>query len=403
MRKEVSVIFISILIFWLIFAPKSAIIQDSGWITNSICLFLVLYVFRDLKYIFIGRNRTFNLLLLAYLATSVYSIYYNADTIGKYELTPLSRDSEALPQGTTTIKYLLYYSIGVFASSLYIQRISNTKYIKTLLKTFIILFLIVLIPTYGEVLITPIEKGVLTEYSIGNKFTIGYCQLFLCTLYYLLHPYLSNKKHKYCLLFLVLWMTHTSIISQCSTMIMGALIFMILSLFTSDALLNRFASAKSIIISILVFNIGFFFFVTWILQFEFIQYFIENVLQRDLSLTGRVQIYMDIAEAFAESPWIGQGYGNSIVVAKYYTDAYDTQNGLVELFIQTGVIGVVTFLFLVYTASRALKNNITRYALVAFIYAIIGISTVEIPFKHNFIFFLSFCFIQAKGRHSYHK
>ena len=117
-----------------------------------------------------------------------------------------------------------------------------------------------------------------------------------------------------------------------------------------------------------------------------------------MSLTGRIQIYTDIQEAFTESPWIGLGYGNAIVVAKYYTDAYNTQNGLVELFIQTGVIGVVTFLFLVYTASKALdKNNIIKYVLVAFIYAIIGISTVEIPFKHNFIFFLSFCFIQRKG------
>lgn len=407
MSKKVSVVFISVLIFWLILAPKSAIIPDStisGWITNSISLFLVWCVRRDLRYIFTGRYRIFNFSLLAYLAISLYSIYYNADTIGKYELAPLAEDSETIPQGTTTIKYLLYYSISLFAASLYIQRISDTKYIRTLLKTLFFLLLIVLIPLYREVLITPIEKGVLTEYSFGNKFTIGYWQLFLCTLYYLLHPYLNNTRHKYILSILVLWMIHTSIASECSTMIMGALIFMILSLLTSNAMVGRLASAKSIIISILIFNIGFFFFVTWVLQFEVIQYFVEDILNKDLSLTGRIEIYLDIQEAFTESPWIGLGYGNAIVVAKYYTDAYDTQNGLVELFIQTGVIGVVTFLFLVYTAAKALeKNNITKYALVAFIYAIIGISTVEIPFKHNFIFFLLFCFIQGQGYQRSHK
>lgn len=407
MSKKVSVVFISVLIFWLILAPKSAIIPDStisGWITNSISLFLVWCVRRDLRYIFTGRYRIFNFSLLAYLAISLYSIYYNADTIGKYELAPLAEDSETIPQGTTTIKYLLYYSIGLFAASLYIQRISDTKYIRTLLKTLFFLLLIVLIPLYREVLITPIEKGVLTEYSFGNKFTIGYWQLFLCTLYYLLHPYLNNTRHKYILSILVLWMIHTSIASECSTMIMGALIFMILSLLTSNAMVGRLASAKTIIISILIFNIGFFFFVTWVLQFEVIQYFVEDILNKDLSLTGRIEIYLDIQEAFTESPWIGLGYGNAIVVAKYYTDAYDTQNGLVELFIQTGVIGVVTFLFLVYTAAKPLeKNNITKYALVAFIYAIIGISTVEIPFKHNFIFFLLFCFIQGQGYQRSHK
>ena len=397
MRNKISVIFISFLIFWLLFAPKSAIIPDStisGWISNSVSLFLILYVCLDLQYILLGKNKTFNLLLLIFFTISLYSVYYNIDTINKYEL----QNIENSPQGVTSIKYLLYYSIGVFASSLYVQRISNTKYIKTLLETFVVLFLIVLIPSYIEVLTTPIEQDVLTEYSFGNKFTLGYYHLYLCTFYYLLHPYLSNKKHKIGLFFLTFLMFFFSVITQCSTMLMGALILMFLSLFASDSLRNHIASAKLIIISVLVFDIGFFFLATWFLQYDFVQYFIEDVLHKDLTLTGRIQIYMDIQEAFTESPWIGLGYGNSIVVSKYFTRAYDSQNGLVELFIQIGGIGVAVFLLLVYIAAKASeKNNISKFPFVAFVYAIIAISTVEIPFKHTFIFILSFCFIQGKG------
>lgn len=396
MNSKGSVIVISILIFWLIFAPKSAIIPDptvSGWISNSISLFLLLYVCLDYKNIFEERYRTYNILLLAYLITTVVSVYYNVDTIHKYELDDIEND----PQGITSIRYILYYSVGVFASSLYIQKLSNTRYIRTLLETFIILFLMVLIPAYIEVIITPIEKGALTDYSFGNKFTLGYYHLYLCALFFLLHPRLNNIKHSLILSLFILLMILSGIITRCSTMVLGALIFMFFSLFVSDAMRNFFASAKAVVISVLVFDIGFFLFATWVLQHDFVQYFVQEILNRDITLTGRLPIYMDIQEAFLESPWIGLGYGNSIVVSKFYTDAYDSQNGLVELFIQIGIIGVVVFLLLLYTASKTFeKNKISKFPFVAFIYAIIGISTVEIPFKHTFIFFLSFCFIRRK-------
>lgn len=396
MNSKGSVIVISILIFWLLFAPKSAIIPDttiSGWISNSISLFLIGYVCLDYKNIFKERYRTFNLLLLTYLIITLYSVYYNADTIKKYEL----EDIENSPQGITSIKYLFFYSIGVFASSLYVQRISNTKYIKTLLNTFVILFLIVLIPSYIEILITPIEKGSLTEYSFGNKFTLGYYHLYLCSLYYLIHPRLDTIKQKLILSFLILMMILSSIITKCSTMILGALTFMIFSLFISDTFRNHLASAKIIVISVIVIDLGFFFLATWILQYDFVQYVIQDILHRDITLTGRLQIYTDIQEAFTISPWIGLGYGNSLVVSKYFTDAFDSQNGLVELFIQIGVIGVAVFLLILYTSSKTFENSKhLKNPLVAFIYAIIAISIVEIPFKHSFIFFLSFCFIKKK-------
>lgn len=396
MRSKGSVIFVSFLIFWLIFAPKSAIIPDtaiSGWITNIVCLFLLWSVRHDLKHTFTKRNRTFNILLLTYLAVAVFSEYYNASTINQYELT----DLENAPRGVASFKYLFVYSIGLFASSLYIQRISHTKYIRILLKTLFILFLIVLVPTYIEVITTPIEKGTMTEYRVGNKFNIGYYHLYLCAIFCLIHPYLNQKKHKYCLLLFLGLMILSSFIAQCSTMIVGALIFMFLSMFISDTIRNRLASAKVVIISVLVFDIGFFFLVTWILQYDSIQYIVTNILHRDLTLTGRLPVYLDIQEAFTESPWIGLGYGNSTVVSKYFTDAYDSQNGLVELFIQTGLIGVVVFLSLLYTAFKTFeKNNIPKLSMVALIYAMIVISTVEIPFKLTFVFFLSFCFIRRR-------
>ena len=401
MSRKNSVIIISILIFWMIIAPKAAIIPDttiSGWITNFISLFLLWYLRYDLKYIFVGKNKTFNILLLTYLAVSVYSVYYNADTISKFELSPLMVEDEKLPQAVTSVRHILYYSIGLFASSLYIQKIANTIHIRTLLITIFILLLIVLVPSYIEVFTTPIGDVDLVEYSVGNKFTIGYYHLYLCTIYYLLFPCLDSTKQKLGLLFLIASMAILSNVSQCSTMIMAAFVFLFFSFLIPDTWRNNLASAKVILISVLVFGIGFFFLASGILQYDFIQYFIKDVLGEDITLTGRLQIFEDIQEAFTDSPWVGLGYGNSIVISRYYTDAYDSQNGLIELFIQVGVVGVAAFLSLLYNASKTFeKNAIVKCSFVAFMYAMIAIATIEIPYKFNFIFFLSFCFIQNKS------
>lgn len=396
MNNKSFVIFISCLIFWLFFAPKAAIIPDptlSGRISNAISLLLLLFVIPDLKNIFNERNRTFNILLLAYLTVSAISVYYNSDTIKKYELT----DEDQLI-GITSIKYLLYNSIGVFASSVYVQRIANTRHIKTLLRTFIILFLVVLVPTYIDIITTPIDKEALTEYSVGNKFNVGYYHLYLSAFYYFLNPRLKSKKHKLTLLLFLLLMICSSIITQCSTMVVAALLFLFLSLFASEIIRDFLSSPKVIVISVILLDIGFFLFATWIMQSDLFQYIVTDLLNRDATLTGRLQVYADIRKTFTVSPWIGLGYGNSVVISRYFTNAYDTQNGLIELFIQIGIIGVVVFLLLLYIASKNFeKNGILRYPFVAIIYTIIGISIVEIPFKLSFIFFLSFCFVKKKS------
>lgn len=401
MSKKISVIFFSVLIFWLIFAPKSVIIPDatvSRWITSFINLFMMCCVLPGLKQAFTGPNKTFNLLFLAYFAVSVFSVYYNADTISKFELSSLNNKMEELPEGVTSINYLFIYFIGIFASSLYIQGIAGTKHIRTLLKTFFFLFVAVLIPVDIEACTIPIKIAIYTEYTVGNKFTIGYFHIYFCAVFCLLYPYLNSKIQKILLLSFVSLMVFISIVTQSSTMVLGAFIFLASSLFLSETLRNYFASPKVVLASILLLNIGFFFFVTWILQYDFVQYFIKDVLHEDMTLTGRLQIYIDIQKAFTESPWIGLGYGNSVVVSKYFTDAYDSQNGLIELFIQIGAIGVVLFLSLLYTASKAWeKNDIPKLTFLAFVYTMIGIATVEIPYKHTFVFFLTFCFIQGRG------
>ena len=139
-------------------------------------------------------------------------------------------------------------------------------------------------------------------------------------------------------------------------------------------------------------------FATWLLQFESFQYILVNILKEDITLTGRVQIFASIQQAFTLSPWIGLGYGNSMVVSHYFTGALNSQNGLIDLFIQVGFLGVFTFIALLYNVSKKIASNTElRYPLAVLIYTAIVISMAEIPFKFIFIFFLSFCFIEEEA------
>lgn len=401
MSNRSSIVFISFLLFWLLFAPTSIIIPDptiNGWIKNAISLFLIWYVRQDIIMMFDKEFRFFNILLLTYCAISILSVYYNADTIGTYSGTYMTNDGEIVLKGVTSTKGVLYSSIGLLASSLFIQRICDTEDMVLFHKTFFWILLLLLIPTNIDALIRPSGEGTDVEYLIGNKFKVGYYNLYLCTFYYFIYPLLDNIKTKITLFSLVALSFVVSVHTQCSTMAMASLVFMFLALFAPYLFRVFISSSTSIVFSLLIIGIGFFIFVTWLLQYEAFKYILVNILNEDLTLTGRVQIFASIQQAFTISPWIGLGYGNSMIISHYFTGALNTQNGLIDLFIQIGFLGVFTFIALMYITSRKIElNKELRYPLVAFIFTMIVISTVEIPFKHIFIFFLSFCFIKDEA------
>ena len=392
-----SVRYISFLLFWLLFAPTSIFIPNptiNGWIQNAICLYLVWYTRHDIVLMFNKKARLFNIFLFAFCILSIISIYYNIETIGEYAETLMTQEGEIEINGVTTIKSALYSSIGLIASSLYIQRISDSEKMRVFIKTLYWLLLFIVIPSDIDALLKPAEIGTDAEYLIGNKFHVGYYNLYLCFLYYSLHPHLEYQRYKLVLSSLIGMMLITSIHTQCSTMIVGTLVFLFLVIIAPNSFRLIISSAKSIIITFFIIDLGFFLFAYWLVQYELIQYFIEEILQGDITLSGRIQIFTNIQETFSISPWIGFGFGNARIISYYFTGAFDSQNGLIELFIQIGFLGVATFVGLLYTASKIIENNkIFRYPLVAFILTMIVIGTVEIPFKHVFIFFLSFCFI----------
>lgn len=81
-----------------------------------------------------------------------------------------------------------------------------------------------------------------------------------------------------------------------------------------------------------------------VLDISFVQYLIEDILHEDLTLTGRTVIYAKMLDLIEEQPWFGYGNGTASFFTWYYMSMPNTQNGLLNDYIDWGMVGV-SFLY----------------------------------------------------------
>lgn len=105
------------------------------------------------------------------------------------------------------------------------------------------------------------------------------------------------------------------------------------------------------------------------LRFEPIVFFIERVLRKEASLTGRDLIFQSIGAIYLQSPWIGFGYENTVVsnalgsISEAYNSAH---NSLFQILIEVGAIGFVFYLGLIYAALKGLYKKQTKDIMISY-------------------------------------
>lgn len=106
------------------------------------------------------------------------------------------------------------------------------------------------------------------------------------------------------------------------------------------------------------------------------------------NILSRTLIYKNLGEIISKKPWIGYGYGTA-VVSRYFGP--NAQNGLAQVAIQAGIIGVVLMLLITYHCGKMGKNSGGRTAPFLFgVYAFILSATVEITLGGSFLILLAF-------------
>lgn len=389
MSKRIIILF-SFFVFWLFFFPTNNVIPNvtyNGWVKNLMIIFMFLYFRNDISRYFSKRYRWLNLSVLAYAIICVISILLNADSISYYTTTQLRDGVMTTFEGVQSTKSTIYFSLSTIVLLLFVERLTLENKVKLFIGYFWKMLFLLWIWVNVDAITHVVVNEKIGGYIIGNKFHVCYYNLLTCTLYYYRHMGLTKIKEKAALLFLVIVMLTNSLHTQCSTMVAGTMAFFLGVFILPKKYWNKL-SAPSLLVSLLVIvDLGFFFFTTWVLQFTIVQDFIVDVLHEDLTLTGRLGIFENISESFSTSMWLGFGNGNSGVVSMFYTGVQNPQNGLIEVFLNVGIVGCMAFLSWLYFAAKEItERDKYKYPLVVYILTMIIISTIEAPFDKTFMF-----------------
>ena len=270
----------------------------------------------------------------------------------------------------------LLYALILFSFLFFIEYIRFNKRTNLIFKYFFYLSLLTCIII--DILIFTIGSPITAYYFIGDKFTISYLHIFTCTLYYFFkHP-------KKLLFFLLISLSITiSTYLECSTGLIGTIIVFILLLKPNYKAL--FGAKKTLLYVLIFSSLSFFF--SELTKFSFIQYLIQDVLNEDLTLTGRTSIYTILLDALANNKLFGWGQGNGMFYLGYYYKTPNAQNGLFNYITDYGIIGAISLLFLIYIIYKKIKIK-QAYPLLALIFTFIVLSSVEITFNLQFIAYL---------------
>lgn len=395
--KNYKIVLYTLFIFWILFMNGSWVGLNptiNGWIKNAMAFILIIPLLGDIKKFLNGKYKYINYSLLAFCVISYISAYLNFDMVNALKIQKIESATEIVDLNAQLPKGVLYQMLSLISTAYFIEKNAELGKTMIMIKTFFYsLFILVVFADLDALNNTDIESG--NSYLVGNKFAVTYMNIYVCVLYNFMNPRLKSIS-KFVLYLLIGITVFMCIHTQCSTALIGIGLFVILSYLIPREMKGKLFSPRFLFISLFVCDIVFFFFTTWFLQFSFVQDFIVNVLHEDITLTGRLDIYMNIQDAFLESPLLGFGSGNSSAISVMYTGAYDAQNGLVDMFVQVGLLGCAAFLFFLYYIFNYLEKNNTElenekvYPIVVFVYMMVAISMVEIPFNDKFIFFTMF-------------
>lgn len=274
----------------------------------------------------------------------------------------------------------VFHAISILNVYLFFEYMSFIKKVKNCINIFYRLTLFYVIINDIILIFIPNIFIKFQNYFVGNKFEVSYLHILLLILFYQLNINKINKsiiiKMKLILIFIL--STYICIKVECTTAFIGCLIILIFIIFKK--LLKTIITSNKIMLIALGVSDSILLISSSILSIPIINYFIVNILNEDITLTGRMRIYKEVGSIIKEKLALGYGYGNSyfILIEKIY--APNTQNGILECIINYGIIGTLLMIILMYLSMKNNKRNINinMYPIITLIYVYIFLSSVEI-------------------------
>ena len=129
-----------------------------------------------------------------------------------------------------------------------------------------------------------------------------------------------------------------------------------------------------------------------ILNIGFIKIIVNDFFQKTYTVTGRLEIYsVYLVKVILGNFWVGYGYSNTFM--KNLTDLYsNAQNGLLEVFVSFGFLGVIALLATVaYCYKQSVKDTNTFFLSIV-VYGMIIAAIFEVSL--NWFFLMGLCLVR---------
>lgn len=295
------------------------------------------------------------------------------------------------------VLYATVNGLCLIALLLMFRSLSNRHGVYQVLDSFFWMLLVLTALNDATVFASSVHEAG-TEYLLGNKFVVGYVHMLLLGLYATL---LARKKGYLRYNWGIFWLIFVEsiiVIYQADTMtcMLSLVVVAVISTLMPKRISSKLSSGAVCVATLVGMNI-IFFGTGMMLENEYVQYFITEVMGRSLNLTGRTAIYADLGTIIQMSPYVGWGYGSSVV--RQFVGYGNAQNGIMELLVTYGVIGLLGFLLvlLALLPGRKSRNHVVAHGLVAVLYGMFFASLVEISFGIMFYLMLSLASIALQG------
>lgn len=377
-KKHLEIIIISTVVFHLCFlnisyvhAPKYDLIKF------ALMIFMIPYLFINVKKFLSQKYQKINIFLVLFCISAFVSSYYGRSYASHSYLAVFRYVM------TIVVAVLFFECINYYGTNMW----------KIVVKTFIYLSLFYVMVNDFLMLVLPgtfrasDELGTGDRFNcffLGNKFNVVYLHLFLWAFYLLYQQLIKKNKRMYAALIIAL-VIFVSIYVKCSTGIIAVIVFFILCFEKFESIIfNPVTTFVSIGVfdTILFVNSAF-------LSLPFVRFVIEDILGKEIGLTGRMDIYARIGQLVSQNFWFGYGYDNNTYVSSKIVLAANVQNGVLDNVVSFGIVGTALLAIMIWSCLKFAWKNGKLNAFSYLLYTYIVISSVEIVFRTNFIIIIA--------------
>lgn len=294
-------------------------------------------------------------------------------------------------QNTKNVLLAIVYAVGVLSVFYYFKRTSFFENVSAF-------YSIITVYVIANALTVIFTKNGITEnawgqanYLIGGKFSVLYLSMIWLAVYFCNGKFNNKLKTSVIIILLALLSYRT----DCST---GVFCFFIIWLVFISKKLQKFLFRPVVMIGITALLNVLLVAYNNFLQSGVAAYIVQNVLHRNLNLTGRTEIYTYFFALIKQDLLFGKGYNNTLISSSLgYLNA---QNGFLDVITKCGLLGLTFFVIIlvvaVFESHKSEKEDSILQAIWPIFFAFIIASLVEISFNMYFFFIVAIMFSATK-------